>query len=116
MGFAGDQASRSSVFEPRRVGRSLLGLREMLLRWAGSAEVDDVDWDSIRFKMGYERYRTIYRRFNMPSPLAFSKANSQRHFETAPNLEELIDSLEGDAQQSDKLQLVVRTQSRTSTN
>jgi proteasome accessory factor A len=90
--------------------------RAMLLRWAGSAEVDDVDWDSIRFKMGYERYRTIYRRFNMPSPLAFSKANSQRHFETAPNLEELIDSLEGDAQQSDKLQLVVRTQSRTSTN
>lgn len=80
----------------------------MLLRWAGPADVDDVNWDSIRFKTGYERYRTIYRRFDMASPLDFSKATSERRFESAETLDELIDALEADAEESDELQLVAR--------
>lgn len=67
--------------------------RAMLLRWAGPDSVDDVDWDSIRFKTGYERYRTIYRRLELASPLAFTKAASERAFEDATSLDELLDSL-----------------------
>jgi proteasome accessory factor A len=90
--------------------------RAMLLRRAGAADVDDVDWDSIRFKVGYERYRTKYRRFNMPSPLGFSKADSERHFESASDLGELIDALEGDAGESESLQLAARNQSKLATH
>lgn len=67
--------------------------RAMLLRWAGPDSVDDVDWDSIRFKTGYERYRTTYRRLELASPLAFTKAASERAFEDATTLDELLDLL-----------------------
>ncbi len=67
--------------------------RAMLLRWAGPDGVDDVDWDSIRFKTGYERYRTIYRRLDLASPLAFTKEASERAFEDATTLDELLDLL-----------------------
>jgi Pup amidohydrolase len=67
--------------------------RAMLLRWAGPDGVDDVDWDSIRFKTGYERYQTIYRRLDMNSPLASTRAQSERCFETATTLDELLDAL-----------------------
>jgi hypothetical protein len=52
-----------------------------------------VDWDSIRFKTGYERYRTAYRRLEMASPLAFTRAASERAFEDAATLDELLDLL-----------------------
>lgn len=67
--------------------------RAMLLRWAGPDGVDDVDWDSIRFKTGYERYRTTYRRLDLASPLAFTKEASERAFEDATTLDELLDLL-----------------------
>lgn len=67
--------------------------RAMLLRWAGPDGVDDVDWDSIRFKTGYERYRTAYRRLELASPLAFTRAASERAFEDATTLDELLDLL-----------------------
>jgi hypothetical protein len=67
--------------------------RAMLLRWAGADGVDDVDWDSIRFKTGYERYRTTYRRLELASPLAFTRAASERAFEDATTLDELLDLL-----------------------
>jgi hypothetical protein len=67
--------------------------RAMLLRWAGPDGVDDVDWDSIRFKTRYERYRTIYRRLDLASPLAFTKEASERAFEDATTLDELLDLL-----------------------
>lgn len=69
--------------------------RAMLLRWAGPDGVDDVDWDSIRFKTGYERYRTSYRRLELASPLAFTKEASERAFEDATTLDELLDLLGG---------------------
>ena len=69
--------------------------RATLLRWAGPDGVDDVDWDSIRVKTGSERYRTTYRRLEMASPLAFTKANSARAFQDATTLEELLDLLGG---------------------
>ena len=69
--------------------------RAMLLRWAGPEVVDDVDWDSIRFNTGYERYRTTYRKLDLANPLAFTKAASARAFEHATTLDELLDSLGG---------------------
>jgi hypothetical protein len=67
--------------------------RAMLLRWAGRDAVDDVDWDSIRFSVGYERYRTLFRRLDMASPLGLTKANAEACFENAETLEELLDGL-----------------------
>ena len=67
--------------------------RAMLLRWAGPDAVEDVDWDSIRFKTGSERYRNLYRKLEMSSPLAFTKAGSEGSFESASTLDELLDSL-----------------------
>jgi Pup amidohydrolase len=67
--------------------------RAMLLRWAGAEAVDDVDWDSIRLKVGQERYRTIYRKLDMANPLALTRAESQQFFETATTLDELLDGL-----------------------
>ena len=67
--------------------------RAMLLRWAGPDAVDDVDWDSMRFKTGDERYRSRYRRLEMASPLAFTKDAAERAFEDASTLEELLDLL-----------------------
>ena len=69
--------------------------RAMLLRWAGPDAVDDVDWDSIRVKTRYERYRTIYRRLELASPLGFTKAASEKAFEEAATLDELLDLLGG---------------------
>lgn len=67
--------------------------RAMLLRWAGPDSVDDVDWDSISFRSGYERYRTIYRKLELANPLAFSKEACERVFENATTLDELLDAL-----------------------
>ncbi|MEK6289234.1 MAG: proteasome accessory factor PafA2 family protein [Acidobacteriota bacterium] len=67
--------------------------RAMLLRWAGPDGVDDVDWDAIGFKTGYERYRTIYRKLELANPLAFSKEACERAFENATTLDELLDAL-----------------------
>jgi len=67
--------------------------RAMLLRWAGPDAVDDVDWDSIRFKVGFERYRTVFQRVEMANPLGLTKANSEACFENAGTLEELLDRL-----------------------
>jgi len=67
--------------------------RAMLLRWAGPDAVDDVDWDSIRFRVGSERYRTLFQRLDMASPLGFTKAIAESCFENAETLEELLDSL-----------------------
>lgn len=70
--------------------------RAMLLRWAGPDAVDYVDWDSIRLRVGYERYRTIFRRLDMASPLGLTKANADACFETAGTLDELLDGLSAD--------------------
>jgi proteasome accessory factor A len=67
--------------------------RAMLLRWAGPDDVDDVDWDAIRFKTGYERYRTLYRKLELANPLAFTKRAAEGAFENATNLDELLDGL-----------------------
>jgi proteasome accessory factor A len=67
--------------------------RAMLLRWAGPDGVDDVNWDSMRFRIAYERSRTIYRRFNMNSPLAYTKAETEQCFESATTFDELLDDL-----------------------
>lgn len=67
--------------------------RAMLLRWGGPEGVDDVDWDSMRFKTGYERYRTIYRKLELADPLAFTRQASEPIFENATTLDELLDSL-----------------------
>jgi hypothetical protein len=65
--------------------------RAMLLRWAGPDAVDDVDWDSIRIKVGSERWRTLYRRLEMADPLGFTKSISDACFDGASDLDELLD-------------------------
>ncbi|MFY9555513.1 MAG: proteasome accessory factor PafA2 family protein [Blastocatellia bacterium] len=67
--------------------------RAMLLRWAGPDQVDDVDWDSIRFKTGSERYRMAYRKIELANPLDFTRQRSESIFENATSLEELLDEL-----------------------
>jgi proteasome accessory factor A len=71
--------------------------RAMLLRWAGPDAVDDVDWDSIRIKVGSERWRTLYRRLEMADPLGFTKSISDACFDGASDLDELLDMLGADA-------------------
>ena len=78
--------------------------RAMLLRRAGPDGIDDVDWDSIRFKTGHERYGTIYRTLELASPISFTKAASETAFEEAGTLDELLDMLgaaRGDTRQGD---------------
>jgi len=81
--------------------------RAMLLRWAGPDAVDDVDWDSIRFKTGYERYRTIYRRLELANPLAFTRSACEGAFETAATLDELLDLLGGPVEDRNQREITV---------
>lgn len=76
--------------------------RAKLLRWAGADAVEDVDWDSIRFKTESERYRNSYRKLEMSNPLAFTRGLTEASFEHSSSLDELLDALGagGDDQRS----------------
>ena len=79
--------------------------RAILLRRAGTDGVDDVDWDSIRLKTGFQRSRTTYRTMEMASPLGFTKADSDRAFEEANSLDELLDLLGGEQRRESSVEV-----------
>ena len=67
--------------------------RAMLLRVAGADRVDAVDWDSITFSTtGVHGYRT-YRQVELADPLAFTRAETERHFQDAGTLGEILAAL-----------------------
>jgi hypothetical protein len=70
--------------------------RAMLLRRAGAADVDAVDWDMIRIKVPsrtnpWPRYRTV----ELARPDRFTRAAAQPIFDQAEDLEALVDGLTG---------------------
>ncbi len=69
--------------------------RAMLLREAGPALIDRVDWDSIRFKekQGHGWWHT-YRTLDMTDPLAFGKAQTGNLFRRKHELSVVLDGLE----------------------
>jgi len=72
--------------------------RAMLLRRAGTAAVEHVDWDYIRVRCvpsGRHGKSSILRTLEMPSPLAFTREATQPAFAAAQTLEELVDLLCG---------------------
>ena len=66
--------------------------RGELLRRAG-AEVDDVDWDRIRFKTKDRDGNTCYRVVDLPDPAGFSREVSEPIFRESLALGELLDRL-----------------------
>jgi proteasome accessory factor A len=69
--------------------------RAMLLRTARAEDIDDVDWDSIRFE-GKRRDRSwsSTRTLELGNPLGFTKAECEPLFGKAKKLEHLLDALE----------------------
>jgi proteasome accessory factor A len=76
--------------------------RAMLLRRAGPAAVTHVDWDSIHLRLPVrDRFSfPVFRSFDMPDPLALTRAESEAIFRREGlDLDRLLDELEasGDA-------------------
>jgi proteasome accessory factor A len=75
--------------------------RAMLLRKAGPSRIDRVDWDTMRFKGKQERHWwQTYRTFEMPNPLALSKAQTGELFRRRAGLFEILDALEDQGAQA----------------
>ena len=70
--------------------------RAMLLRKAGPENLDDVDWDLVRFAQrdGNSRW-PVYRTIDLADPLAFTRAETEKIFDERQNLTEVLDALEG---------------------
>lgn len=68
--------------------------RAMLLRHAGSQAVEDVDWDSIRFKIKGQSYWPYYRTLDLPNPLAFTRAAMEPLLREGASLDQVLDALE----------------------
>ncbi|HEY7544349.1 MAG TPA: proteasome accessory factor PafA2 family protein, partial [Blastocatellia bacterium] len=75
--------------------------RAMLLRSVERDAIDDVDWDEIRFRVESGRFRSKYRRFEMANPLAMTRADAVSAFETSETLNELLDALEAESEESE---------------
>jgi len=68
--------------------------RAMLLRKAGKASVDTVDWDSMRFRERHEaRWWPTYRTLYMPDPLALGRSETGELMEGGADLSEALDEL-----------------------
>ncbi len=67
--------------------------RAMLLRRAGSHQVDDVDWDRIRFSMEGRYGTTSYRTVDLGNPLAFTRREMARLFRQEASLETILNAI-----------------------
>lgn len=67
--------------------------RAMLLRQAKPEEVDDVDWDDLRFKRRGTGYWHTYRRVKLSDPLAFSRSQAEAALQAA-TLDDVLDAVE----------------------
>ena len=67
--------------------------RAMLLRLAGPDRVDAVDWDSITCRIRGPHGCRAYRRVGLTDPLAFTRADTERHFRSGGSLAEILNAL-----------------------
>lgn len=67
--------------------------RAMLLRCVEPQVVDEVNWDFIRFKLKDENNRTITRTLDLANPLGFTREQTERIFQEAESLGQLLDAL-----------------------
>jgi hypothetical protein len=79
------------VYEPPEDTRAYS--RAMLLRLAKADQINSIDWDSIRFKLNGRSGWLVYRTLEMANPLAFTKADTARLFESGEPLEEILDAM-----------------------
>ena len=70
----------------------LLG-RAMLLRRAGTGGVDDVDWDSMRFRLRRKNRAPRYRTLDLSNPLAFTREELEPLLARTESLAGLLDEL-----------------------
>jgi proteasome accessory factor A len=68
--------------------------RAMLLRCAGDAGIDSVDWDSVGFKLRGRNYWPIYRKVSLGDPLALTRAKAEPLFRDAESLGDLLDAID----------------------
>jgi hypothetical protein len=68
--------------------------RAHLMRLAGPDRIDDVDWDSIRFRLNGDGVWTRRRSFEMADPLAFTEADAASIVYSGADLETVLDALE----------------------
>jgi len=67
--------------------------RAMLLRLAAAEQVQDVDWDRIRFRQGGRGYWPILRTVHMDDPLGFTRAAIGDVIRDAGSLDEVLRAL-----------------------
>ncbi len=78
--------------------------RAMLLRQAGTdtVEIEDVDWDFIRFRCKPRAWHwSTYRTLRLSSPLAFTRAHTAHWFQEENSLDEILDGLETQSADAD---------------
>ena len=68
--------------------------RAMLLRSADPAEIDSVDWDSIRFNIRGEDYWPRRRTIDLAHPLHYTKDMTEQCFQDSESLEEILDAMD----------------------
>lgn len=67
--------------------------RAMLLRKADPVEVEEVNWDSMRFHETDSGYRARHRTLELSNPLAFTRAEAEGIFLKAVSLKEILNAL-----------------------
>ncbi len=67
--------------------------RAMLLRRAEPHQVDDVDWDRIRFRTAGTGLTSVYRTLHLGDPLGFTRAATAALFDGTASLDDLLDRL-----------------------
>jgi hypothetical protein len=65
----------------------------MLLRRAAPHQVDDVDWDRIRFRTAGTGLMSVYRTLHLGDPLGFTREATAALIDGAASLDELLDRL-----------------------
>jgi Pup amidohydrolase len=69
--------------------------RAMLLRIAGADGVQEVDWDTMRFRKVKRGYWSEVRTLRLDDPLGFTKADVAGVIERASSLDDILDALHG---------------------
>jgi proteasome accessory factor A len=67
--------------------------RARLLRMADPASVRAVDWDSIRFRIGADKFRSQERTIEMSNPCGLTRSDAGRAFAETSTLAETLDLL-----------------------
>jgi hypothetical protein len=85
--------------------------RTMLLRAAGPAFVDQVDWNHMRFRLKSNGYWPRYATLDLPNPLRLTKAESESILRKGGGLERILDAL--GAAQTENYSRTTRSDSST---